>query len=190
MALASAHVFLVKSTPKVAAVSVVRVSLRYLLPPWEALQDQLLTQVPFILLLLLWISTCEILCVPFKSRVCVSHSLPGSPESKPCCSMGSSSQGRTPGLRSSVWGSTLLLLEKHACNCSCPLMFYLYKADYFDLQFRSVFTSCLAVVNCCLCSLFIWRMALFSIHTTFFFLYRSTKKKKYFWNEFNFYFPS
>lgn len=85
MTLASTRVFLVKSTPKVAAVSVVRVSLRCLLPPWEAFQDQLLTQVPFILLLLLWVSTCEILCVPFKSRVCVSLSLPGSPESKPCC---------------------------------------------------------------------------------------------------------
>ena len=85
MALASTCVFLVKSTPKVAAVSVVRVSPGCLLPPWEALQDQPLTQVPFMLLLLLWVSTCEILCVPLKSRVCVSHSLPGFPESKPCC---------------------------------------------------------------------------------------------------------
>ena len=85
MALDSTRVFLVESAPKVAAVSVVRISPRCLLPLWETLQDQLLTPVPFILLLLLWVSTCEILCVPFKSRVCVSHSLPGSPESNPCC---------------------------------------------------------------------------------------------------------
>lgn len=64
MALASTCVFLVKSTPKVAAVSVVRVNPGCLLPPWEALQDQqmVLTQAPSRLLLLPWALECLRFC--------------------------------------------------------------------------------------------------------------------------------
>ena len=88
-----------------------------LLPVWEALQDQQLgpTQVPFKLVPLCWDLERMFLCMSFKSRISVSYSLPAllnvSSVGSQSQTFGySTSQFRTPGLVSLMWGSDPSLL--------------------------------------------------------------------------------
>ena len=112
-----------------ASVSVIRGSPSCLLPLWEALQDLQvsLSQATFKLLSVRDLGTCEILHAPFKSRVYVSCSPLALPYASPTGlqsqhSGGLSSQCRTPGLRSLIWGPELSLLGENPCSCDYTLV--------------------------------------------------------------------
>lgn len=134
------------------------------------------------LLLLLWVSTCRDFVCALRAESVFLHSLPGFPESKPCCLQsqmfhGLIFLGQDPRAEKLSVGLNLLLLEKHVCNSSCPLMFYLYKQIIYSSDLSS--GSCLAViVNCCLCSLLSGEWLLFSIHTIIFFFSIEVQRRK------------
>ena len=78
-----------------------------LLSLWKALQDQQvdLTQDSFKLLLLYWVSECEILCVPYKT-VFLSYSSLSAPVPKPCWPSKPDILGaHFPGAGTTGWGA-------------------------------------------------------------------------------------
>ena len=60
---------------------------------------------------------CEILCIPFKSRVFVSCSLLALPNINPAGFQSQMLFSWNPGLASLMWGLDPLLLGKELCGC-------------------------------------------------------------------------